>query len=239
MANYRFRPTWLPTLATLLLLPVFVSLGLWQLHRADEKIALMNQREGRQSQPALRGAEAFTSEAGRYRRVELAGEFDAAHQFLLDNQVFNQQAGYLVLTPLRIAGTQEAVLVNRGWVPVGADRRHLPEVALNQTKVQVNGLIDHYPGVGFKLKGAEIPSPGWPSVVQWLDAGRLSERLGYRLLPYQVLLAPDEPGGYARDWKQASLNPEKNQGYALQWFSFASVLAVLYVWLGFKPKRPD
>jgi surfeit locus 1 family protein len=239
LANYRFKPALLPTLATLVLLPLFVSLGLWQLHRADEKTALMRQREERQSQPALHGLEAFNTEASRYRRVELAGEFDTTHQFLLDNQVFNQQAGYLVLTPLRIAGTHEAVLVNRGWVPVGADRRRLPEVALDSAEAHINGLIDHFPGVGFKLKGAEIPSPGWPSVVQLLDAERLSKHLGYRLLPYQVLLAADEPGGYARDWKQASLNPEKNRGYALQWFSFASVLAGLYVWFGFKPKQTD
>lgn len=237
MASRRFRPAWVPTVAVAVLLPLFVSLGFWQLRRADEKTELMRQREARQSEPVLRAA-AFASEENRYRRVELDGELDADHQFLLDNQVFNQQAGYHVLTPLRIAGTGEAVLVNRGWVAVGADRRRLPEVALRQTQVHLSGVVDHFPGVGFKLKGAEIPAPGWPAVVQLLDAERLSERLGYRLLPYQVLLAADQPGGYARDWKQADLNPGKNRGYALQWFAFALVLSVLYVWFGFN-KRPD
>lgn len=239
MARHRFRPGWAPTAAVAVLLPVFVSLGFWQLRRADEKTELMRQREARQGEPALSAAGAFAGGDRRYRRVELDGEFDADHQFLLDNQIYNQQAGYHVLTPLRIAGTGEAVLVNRGWVAVGADRRRLPEVAPGQTRVHLVGMVDHFPGVGFKLKGAEIPAPGWPAVVQLLDAGPLSERLGYRLLPYQVLLAPDQPGGYARDWRQADLNPGKNRGYALQWFSFAAVLSVLYLWLGFKPPRPD
>jgi surfeit locus 1 family protein len=226
------------TLAVAVLLPLFTSLGFWQLRRADEKTALMRQREQRQSEPALAAGEAFASEDKRYRRVELAGEWDGAHQFLLDNQLFRQQAGYQVLTPLRLAGG-EAVLVNRGWVPVGQDRRRLPDVALGQAQARVVGIVDRFPGVGFKLRGAEIPAPGWPAVVQLLDAGPLSERLGYRVLPYQVLLAADAPDGYARDWKPASLDPEKNRGYALQWFSFALVLSVLYVWFGFKPKPAD
>jgi len=239
LANYVFRPGWVATLAVVVLLPLFVSLGIWQLHRAEEKKTLMREREERQGLPVLRSSAAFAAGENRYRRVEMAGEWDAEHQILLDNQIFNQQAGYQVLTPLRIAGTGEAVLVNRGWVPVGKDRRRLPALAIGQTSARVSGIIDKFPGVGFKLKGAEIPAPGWPAVAQLLDAQRLSERLGYRLLPYQVLLAADAPEGYARDWKQASLNPEKNQGYALQWFSFAGMLSILYVWHGCKPKRTD
>ena len=236
MANYLFKPALAATLAVAVLLPLFTSLGFWQLRRAEEKTTLMRQREQRQNESVLQAGEAFATPENRYRRVELSGVWDAEHQFLLDNQIFRQQAGYQVLTPLRVEGLDAAVLVNRGWIPVGQDRRQLPELALGQAKARVHGLIDQFPGVGFKLKGAEIPAPGWPAVAQLLDAQRLSERLGYRLLPYQVLLAADEPEGYARDWKQASLNPEKNQGYALQWFAFALVLSILYVWFGIKPK---
>jgi surfeit locus 1 family protein len=237
MAAYRFKPALAATIAVLVLLPLFVSLGLWQLRRADEKKTLMQQREQRQHAPLLHSNDHWAVEENRYRRVELSGEWDTEQQFLLDNQIFQQQAGYQVLTPLRIAGTQDAVLVNRGWVAVGQDRRRLPDVRVDKIPAQISGIIDHFPGVGFKLKGAEIPAPSWPAVVQVLDAERLSERLGYRVLPYQVLLPADAPGGYARDWQQASLNPEKNQGYALQWFSFATVLAGLYLWFGFKPKH--
>jgi len=234
-----FKPGWPASLAAALWLPLFVFLGVWQLHRAEEKTTLMAQRESRQAEPVLAGGLEWAKDDNRYRRVELEGEYDAAHQVLLDNQIHQQQAGYFVMTPLRIAGTDAAVLVNRGWVPMGKDRSHLPELPIGQTQAHITALIDRFPGVGFKLAGAEIPTPGWPAVAQVLDAQRLSERLGYRLLPYQVLLPADAPDGFVREWRQASLNPEKNQGYALQWFSFALVLSVLYVWHGFKPKRPD
>lgn len=238
MGGCRFRPGWPASLAVALLLPLFVSLGVWQLHRAEEKETIMRQCGQRQNEPALPAdGQGWAEEGNRCRRVELLGELDAEHQFLLDNQMLRGQAGYQVLTPLRIEGTGLALLVNRGWLPVGADRRQLPALPIKQTRLHTQAMLDKFPGVGMRLKGAEIPAPGWPSLVQVLDAERLGERLGYRLLPYQVLLPAAEPEGYAREWKQASLNPEKNQGYALQWFSFALVLAFLYVWHGFK--RPE
>lgn len=175
-------------------------------------------------------------EALRYRTVLAAGTYDVEHQFLLDNQIRGGQAGYQVLTPLTIKNSGLAVLVNRGWVSHGLDRRAVPEVRLNGVEAEVRGTIDNFPRVGFKLEGAEIPAPGWPSLVQVLDAEQLSGRLGYRVLPYQVLLDPDQRDGYVREWHQASLQPEKNQGYALQWFSFAVVLMALYIWYGFKPR---
>jgi surfeit locus 1 family protein len=240
MASYQFRPGWAATLAVAVLLPLFASLGVWQLHRADEKTLLMRQREQRQAEPVLRAdSPGWASAENRYRRVELKGDWDSQHQILLDNQIYKQQAGYQVLTPLRIEGSSDAVLVNRGWIPVGVDRHRLPEIGLLEKTAHIEGVLDLFPGVGFKLKGAEIPTQGWPAVAQLLDAAVLSDRLGYRLLPYQVLLAPDAPAGYARDWKQASLNPEKNQGYALQWFGFALALSVLYLWYGVKRKPPD
>jgi len=222
------------------LVPLFLSLGVWQLYRGEEKEALMALRARHESEPpiALQGA-AVALEENRYRRVTVTGEYDAEHQFLLDNQVFRQHAGYHVLTPLRIQGSNMAVLVNRGWIPVGNDRTRLPDLAIRQTRVRISGILDRFAGIGFKLKGAQIPGPGWPALVQWVDAERLSDRLGYGLLPYQVLLAPDETEGYERAWRPASLSPETNRGYALQWFSFALVVMILYVWHGFKRKRPD
>jgi surfeit locus 1 family protein len=233
--DYSFKPGWKASLGFLALIALFVNLGFWQLHRADEKKALLASREqrGRDEPVRLSGTEA-DAESLRYRRVTVAGEYDPDHQFLVDNQVRDQQPGYLVLTPLRIAGSDRAVLVNRGWVPLGVDRTHRPEVGLKAREARVAGVVDTFPRVGFKLKGAEVPGSGWPSLVQVPEPERLAERLGYKVLPYQVLLDPAAPEGYARAWHEVALDPAKNQGYALQWFLFATVAAVLYLRHGFK-----
>jgi surfeit locus 1 family protein len=237
LKNYAFAPSMAFTVCLALLTPLFLSLGFWQLRRADEKQALMDRREQRAKARCLRLDAAFPPlEDIRYRCAEVAGAYDAERQFLLDNQVSEGEAGYHVLTPLRLEGADAAVLVNRGWTPVGADRSKLPPLPIMHRDARVQGVIDKFPSVGFQLKGAEIPAPGWPSVVQLADAERLSERLGYRLAPYQLLLAPSQGEGYRREWRQTDFDPGKSKGYALQWFSFASALATLYLWHGFRPK---
>lgn len=237
MRNYTFKPGWVASISTSLLIPLFLSLGVWQLRRADEKIALMELRLVHEQDPPMRltGAQE-DPELLRYRRVQVEGDYDPAHQFLLDNQMQESRVGFHVLTPLRIRDAGVAVLVNRGWVPQGQNRADLPNLELSDAVAQVSGRVEKFPSVGFRLEGAEIPAPGWPSLVQVADAEQLSRRLGYRVLPYQVLLDSDQRDGYVRDWHPASLDPGKNRGYALQWFSFAALVAALYVWYGFKPR---
>lgn len=235
MRHYSFKPRWTFSLGFAVLLSLFLSLGFWQLRRAAEKDALAALRVQRgRDVPVLLGTGASTVEDLRYRPVIAEGEYDAAHQFLLDNRVHDQQPGYQVLTPLRLANGRAAVMVNRGWVPLGADRSELPDLRSSKTRVRLTGVADRFPAVGLRLQGAEIPAPGWPSVVQLAVPERLAERLGYPVLPYQVLLDETAPDGYVRSWKEVRLSPEKNRGYALQWFLFAAVAAFLYLRHGFK-----
>ena len=138
--NYRFQPKLIPTLATLLLLPLLLNLGLWQANKADKKQAMQDIYDQRgQSALVQIGAEPLNLESIRFSRVVARGYFEPAYQILLDNQIYKGQAGYHVITPLHIAGSTVRVLVNRGWVPVGADRNNLPVVATPQSEVEVTG----------------------------------------------------------------------------------------------------
>jgi surfeit locus 1 family protein len=232
MLSYRFKPSLKAALLFGIAFPLFISLGFWQLHRAGEKTAINALREFRATEPVMRLGPEPPPELDdlRYRPIFAEGEYDTAHQFLLDNQLQGQAPGYHVLTPLRLTGSKRAVLVNRGWVPMGANRAELPDIGpLPQGPVRVTGTLDALHRVGFRLKGAELPADGWPSVVQLPEADRLAERLGYPLLPYQVLLDPFAEGGYSRMWQAAPLDSGKNRGYALQWFLFAAVAAFFFI----------
>ncbi|NJD08208.1 MAG: SURF1 family protein [Methylococcaceae bacterium] len=217
-------------------MPAFCALGVWQVHRAEYKRGLMSQQQARERLPPrpLPTASIDLAEL-RYLPVTATGSYDGDHQFLLDNQVVDGRPGFRVLTPLRLA-SGDAVLVNRGWVPQGKDRSQLPALPVPAGKVTLTGHIDRFPAVGFRLKGAEIPAPGWPALVQLAEAEPLTVRLGYRLQPYQVLLAAGEPGGFLVTGLHIDLRPETSQGYALQWFSFAAATLILYLWYGFKGK---
>lgn len=213
---------------------LFINLGAWQLRRADEKRALLDARERRAEQPPLAALPGQGWEDERYRRISLAGQYDADRQVLLDNQVYNARAGYHVLTPLIPREGGCAVLVNRGWVPAGPVRSELPTLTITQADARVEGVIDHFPSVGLRLRGAEALGAGYPLVAQALDAARLSERIGYCLQPYQILLAAQAGDGYVREWRMQHIDPDKSLGYAFQWFAMAAALAVYASWIAWR-----
>jgi surfeit locus 1 family protein len=232
---YEFRPTLWPSLATLALLPVLIGLGRWQLERAAWKQSLIDAHAARISEPArpLRDVLAEPATEQEYRKVTAQGEYDLDHQLLLDNQTHEGVAGYHVLTPLRLAGARSGddwVLVDRGWVPMGASRSRLPAVAGPSGTVTVRAMIRLPPEKTFRLEAVDEPASGWPQVVQQVEFGPIEKRLGHRLRPRVLLLDPDDPGGFVREWRPVyGITPDRHRAYAAQWFTLAVVLLLIYV----------
>ncbi len=219
----------------LVLVALLVSLGFWQLDRAEQKKVFLRQQQLSAEKAVLKLTADVDLNTIRYRKTRLTGHYDQAHQYLIDNQIVNGRAGYFVMTPFKIAGMNLSVLVNRGWVVLNKDRRILPELSVVDSVLTITGRINHFPVVGMRLAGAEIPTEGWPSVVQVVDSGILSEKLGYALLPFQIELDKNMSYGYGRDWKKKSvMPPEKHIAYAVQWFGLALTLTVLFI--GFSRK---
>lgn len=221
----------------LLLFVLLSSLGMWQLRRADEKALLLLQRQSADSgaiidlnsssSPALLDLE--------YRHVTVAGVFDPEHQFLIDNQVKNGKVGFFVLTPLFLNRSNNTVLVNRGWIPMTADRKSLIDIKPPIKPVELTGRVNHFPSVGLKLAGADVPTEGWPAVVQVVNTSVLEEKLGYPLLDFQIEMSATEAFGFNREWAAVSIMPpEKHVAYAVQWFGLALTLTVLFAWLSYK-----
>jgi surfeit locus 1 family protein len=202
---------------------VFASLGTWQLRRADSSRVTRAQFDGSAIEAALTTPPDSLGDAERFRRIELRGEYVARPQFLLDNMLHDGVAGYHVLTALRVAGGREHVLVNRGWVPVGADRRVLPEVAVGGESRAVSGRLERLPRPGMRL-GAS-PESGelgeGVSVLQYPTATELARRLGEPVYDYELLLDAAAPDGYMREWQAPGVAPERHLAYAGQWLALA------------------
>lgn len=223
----------LPVLAACAAIVLFVRLGLWQLERADEVAALHSLMKERAQAPLLT-LDATTlaqqdADALRGRTVGVQGSWESARQILLDNRISRGEAGYFVYTPLRIDGCGCALLVNRGWVAAGAQRRVVPVLTTPPGRRPIRAVAADLPQVGVGVRdGIETMAPGiWR--VQRIDVGELSRRLGMRVLPLTLLLADDEPGGYRRQWQLPDLHADRHVAYALQWFSFALIVAALVV----------
>jgi surfeit locus 1 family protein len=214
--------TYVAVVGLLALGAVFASLGQWQLRRADASRVTRGQFEGGLSESPLAALPTSLTEADRFRRVEVRGEYRAQPQFLLDNMLHNGVAGYHVLTPLRLPGRREHVLVNRGWVPAGGDRRVLPDVAVGSETRAVAGRLERLPRPGMRL-GAEASNGAGGEVVvlQYPTAAELARRLGAAVYDYELLLDAAAPDGYVREWQAPGVAPERHLAYAGQWLALA------------------
>ena len=236
ISGFNFTPGLWPSIATALLLPFLIGLGIWQLERASWKQGLIDdQAERAQQAPVLLELLLERDETLQYRPVAVRGYYDLEHQLLLDNRTHQGHAGYHVLTPL-LLDQRRAVLVNRGWVPVGEYRARLPELPGPVDELVVNASIKLPPEKFFRLGEAEEANDGWPKVVQQMKLPQFEQQLGYSLLPIVLLQDPADEYGFVREWQAVyGVPPDKHRAYALQWFTLALVLLAIYI--GVNTKR--
>ena len=233
-----FRPGWLPSLVTLALLVLLTGLGFWQLDRAEDKRALLAQWQARRDAPPRALARVLAGEAARFTPVAARGRFDSEHQYLLDNRIRNNRPGYQVLTPLKLADGEGAVLVNRGWVPMGRGRSDLPQLPAPEGAVRVTGSLAPPPQTGMRLGPPDPGRDRWPKVIQYMAPGRVAEQLGYPVRDRVIRLDPEAPHGFERDWgAPVPFGPERHVGYAVQWFALAGALLVIYLAVNTKRRR--
>jgi surfeit locus 1 family protein len=226
--NPRFMRT---VVVFLLIVIILISLGAWQLRRAEEKRAIEAAlRERSASEPLWIGDAELQVQDNEYRRAIAKGRFDSAHTVFLDNQIHHGQAGYYVLTPLQLVRGARAILVNRGWVPMGLNRQQLPKVDTPHSLVAVCGSLRSPPQAPFFLGDeGSLQSANWPKVVQYVDVESLQAQLGYSLQPLVLQLAADEPYGFVRQWPAPPTSVHQHIAYAIQWFAMALVVVVIFV----------
>jgi surfeit locus 1 family protein len=210
---------------------VMLRAGFWQLDRAAEKIRMQQKMEVAGLQPVLHiFGDLPLPETLRYRQIRIAGHYLGERQFLLDNKIKTDQTGtrvgYHVLTPfVTDAGI---LLVDRGWVPAGADRGRLPEVAVDNNERTILGTLD-VPGQGFRL-GSIDSTAGWPRVIQFVDYALLAERLDNKVYPAVIVLAGDRVDGFAYNWQPLLKGPEQHYSYATQWFLMCAAVVLMFIW---------
>jgi surfeit locus 1 family protein len=238
MGKSGMASTYLAVVGLLVLAALFASLGTWQLRRADASRVTLAQFAGGAAGDALAALPSELDDTVRFRRVEAEGEYVVAPQFLLDNMLHDGAAGYHVLTALRVTGLRERVLVNRGWVPAGGDRRVLPDVGVDAGLTRVSGRLERLPRPGLRLGDNDVAGGSAPAIVlQYPTAAELALRLGEPVLDYQLLLDAAAPDGYVRQWSAPGVAPERHLSYAGQWLSLAAGAFAAAIVMAFRTAR--
>lgn len=210
-------------------------LGRWQLGRGDTKRRLAADIAQRAAMPALtQGPAALDFAASEWRPVAVRGSYAAELTVFLQNRQHDDQPGYWVLTPLRIAGSDTWIMVQRGWVPRGFDAYALqPKVPTPAGSVEVHGRIAPAPSQWFSF----AKDPADAVVRQNIDLHAFAVRHHMTLLPYVVQQLGTGDDGMVRDWPAPDLGMATNYGYAAQWFAMSLLGIGLTAWFGIRRLR--
>lgn len=225
------------TAATVVTMAITASLGFWQLDRARQKIALQEQINQRADLPAWQTDDLLLATdplEGLHRPVQLRGQWVNGATVFLDNRQMAARNGFFLITPLQLAGSQRAVLVQRGWVPRDfTDRSRVPTIDTPAGEVQVEGRLAPPPGKLYQLGEA-----GKGAIRQNIDLGGFAEETGLKLLAVSVQQTGVSPEGLLREWPRAAVGVDKHHGYAFQWFGLCALAGLLYIWFQFiSPRR--
>jgi len=186
------------SLIGLLLIAGMIRASYWQWERhlaKQDYIATMEARLAEEPKPLIEliGDGGRSADELAYRRVTVTGVYDFDREMVLRNRRLEEESGVYILTPLRIAGTDRVVIVNRGFIPLQyqndrARFRSTPEVTLL-------ALIKE-PLTQRLFAPSDPPTgPDLPWVDAWLrvDLGKMQPQLPYTIEPFylEIMDSPD------------------------------------------------
>lgn len=232
---YVFQPRLLTTVLALAGVILTFFLGQWQIGRADFKQGLQLRQDALGRDPAiLIGAAPLSADDVMLRKVEVRGEFDPRYTVFVDNRLYQHQPGYHVATPLRIAGSQRYVLVNRGWVPANPDRS-MPVIKTPEGEQLVKGTAVAYSERYIELSTKVAEGNVWQNLV--LERYHQATRLDLQPFLIQQDSAVDD--GIRREWSRPDLGRNTHLAYAFQWYALSFAMLVYYLVTHVKRRSAD
>jgi cytochrome oxidase assembly protein ShyY1 len=237
---------WVNGLLVLLTVSVFallVKLGLWQYHKGEDKSLWQASLAQRQDAAPL-SLEALlamgSDEALTGFKLQLTASPVAQPLLILDNQVHQGQVGYLVFQLFAITTQAEDalskpwLLVELGFIGADKDRRVLPSVqALTETSYSLSGRV--YQRQLNPVSDKLFAEAGSLIRFQNLNLPALEQYVDHEL--YDFVLQPQDLLGLAQPWQPVPMPADKHFGYAFQWFTMASVFALMLLWLAYKRSK--
>ena len=240
LKNYIFKFKLIPTLIFAIAFCGFIVLGFWQIDRADQKNVLNSNYTDRQQEAIIvldKNNVIDEKSSLLWRKVEFEGSFINKQNIILDNQIFNQIAGFNIITPFKIKGSDSLVLINRGWHPNLKNRETLPIINEISDERILQGHIASFPVSGIKLGKNNIETLNSQIFrFQRLDAAELNYFFSAKMMPYMIYLDPIIDKELYGNFKLPAPDSQKNYGYAFQWFAFAITLLIIFIRLSMKRK---
>ena len=215
----------IPVLLILLVVVVTVRLGFWQRDRAQQKEALEARITQFENAPALPvGAAPLALKDVEFHRVKARGSFVADKVVYLDNRPYNDQPGFYVVMPFKLADGGY-VLVNQGCLPRNlSSRETIAPYTTPSGEVEIEGIARADASRAFEL--GEGGSAAHHLIRQNLDLAAYAAETGLPLQSFVIQQTGDAGDGLVRDWPAPTTGVERNYGYMLQWWGMAAAALV-------------
>ena len=211
---------------------LFIRLGVWQLHRADFKEALLRRYAASVSAPLQDFAKvAEAPPADGFPRVRVRGHYLADRLYLLDNPKHDGRGGVEVFVPFALHGQSQLLLVDLGFLPGNGNGKTPQLPPLPTAEVSLQGLYVPPPPVGFEMGGDALSrQTRWPKNSIFMDPAEIARDLGRPLYPRLLALDADPASIYVRvhTLDFSSMPPARHRAYAFQWFTFALAALVIF-----------
>lgn len=227
------RPRWLlGHVIVLVALVVFVNMGLWQLRRLEERQQfneILTTRTSETPRPLGEVLAEFGPDQDQLelRTVTVSGQYQVGEEVILRARSYNGLSGHHVLTPLDL-GSGQAVLIDRGWVPIDFDQPGMSEFAPPAGTVRIDGVLRKTEVRG--SFGPVDPTEGVLLQIARPNVERLDQQTTGSLAPVYIQLTAQTPA--PSEYPVIVPLPEPSEGphrgYAVQWFLFAAVVVVGY-----------
>ena len=230
--GFRF---YIPASLVVATLALLISLGFWQLDRANEKRAIEDQIANANSFDVELVTSVEFLKDREYYHVRLQGSYVGDKQFIYDNQIVEQVSGYYVLTPFILIGASNAILINRGFIPWNGKRETLADIGIAEKLTEIEVKISK-PVKRMELEASEIAGE-FPVLIQALDLDDMSTIAALDFINVVGLLSPESENGFVRQWEPYTGSIERHIGYAIQWFLMALVLAFIGIRLAIKHRK--
>ncbi|WP_334187033.1 SURF1 family protein [Noviherbaspirillum sp.] len=230
----KFRFRWIPFIATIIAVTIGISLGQWQTRRAAEKLAIEHKLSTREAAaPVMLSTGRPAIDEVEYRRIRVSGQFVRDWPVYLDNRPHQGAAGFHLLMPFKIAGSDMHILVARGWAKRDAvDRTRLPDIATPGGMIELEGIARRNAGQVLQLGQPEPLKPG--AIVQNLDIAEFERATRLPMQSFVLEQTSDTRDGLVREWLRPSTGVDKHRGYAFQWYALAATAFLFYVVTGLR-----
>jgi len=226
MGKIKFSVGWKSTLLTVIVVPLCFSLGLWQLERSVEKeeIAASYQNRAQMTAITINDVDSFIDKTNL--PVTLSGVYTGQH-LLLENQWRRKKLGVEVLSLFETKEGQR-VLINRGWIE-NKDRNVVP-IFETPSNIQILQTLVYQPSKApYSLGDLILDKAVDIQRLSYLDIEQISQQLEIELYPLSFRLNESNSFAFDTNWPEINVKPETHIGYAVQWFLFAALALIVFL----------